>query len=57
MNVPILLYVTGSLIVLATLIPFIRNDYWVFRIFEYLRLQKWLITLFIIVAYALFTFL
>ncbi len=55
MIVPSLLYVAGSLIVLATLIPFIRNDYWIFRIFEYPRLQKWLINLLIIVIYALLT--
>jgi len=55
MIIPILLYVVGSLIVLATLIPFIRNDYWVFRVFDYPRIQKWIITLFIIVVYALVT--
>lgn len=55
MIVPILLYSLGGLIILATLIPFIRNDYWIFRIFEYPRLQKWFLTLFIVLAYVLLT--
>jgi len=55
MIVPILLYAVGGFIILATLIPFIRNDYWVFRIFEYPRLQKWAITVLIVSAYALIT--
>ncbi len=55
MIVPILLYTIGGFIILATLIPFIRNDYWVFRIFEYPRLQKWAITLLILSVYALLT--
>ncbi|WP_373512751.1 endonuclease/exonuclease/phosphatase family protein [Persicitalea sp.] len=49
------LYSTGSLIILATLIPFIRNDYWVFRIFEYPRAQKWTITAMILVAFVAMT--
>ncbi|MPR35842.1 endonuclease/exonuclease/phosphatase family protein [Salmonirosea aquatica] len=55
MIVPILLYSLGGFIILATLIPFIRNDYWIFRVFEYPRLQKWVITLLILSAYALLT--
>lgn len=55
MIVPILLYALGGFIILATLIPFIRNDYWIFRIFEYPRLQKWAITFFLLALYALLT--
>lgn len=36
----ILLEVSGSLIVLMSLISLIRSDYWTFRVFEYPRLQK-----------------
>lgn len=55
MLVPALLYATGGLIIVATLIPFIRNDYWVFRVFEYPRLQKWVLTFLILSPYALLT--
>ena len=55
MIVPVLLYSIGGFIILATLIPFIRNDYWIFRVFEYPRLQKWVITLLILSLYALLT--
>lgn len=30
----------SSVLLLATLIPFVKKEYWVFRIFEYPRLQK-----------------
>jgi endonuclease/exonuclease/phosphatase (EEP) superfamily protein YafD len=55
MIIPVLLYSFGGIIMVATLIPFIRSDYWIFRIFEYPRLQKWAITLLIVSAYALTT--
>lgn len=35
----VLICITSALL-LATLIPFIKNEYWIFRIFEYPRLQK-----------------
>lgn len=38
-----LILVSGIFILIATLVPFIRNDYWVFRVFEYPRLQKWVL--------------
>lgn len=50
-----LLYLAGGLIIAATLIPFIRNDYWIFRIFEYPRAQKWAITAIILVVFCLLT--
>ncbi len=55
MHLSYFLYFAGGLIILATLIPFIRNDYWVFRIFEYPRAQKWFLTAVILVAFATFT--
>jgi endonuclease/exonuclease/phosphatase (EEP) superfamily protein YafD len=36
----IALEIAGSLVVLMSLIPLIRSDYWTFRVFEYPRLQK-----------------
>lgn len=41
----------GFIITLFTIIPLVKNDYWVFRVFEYPRLQKLLINLAIIVVY------
>jgi endonuclease/exonuclease/phosphatase (EEP) superfamily protein YafD len=47
----VLLYTAGGFLLLASLIPFIRNDYWVFRIFEYPRLQKWILTLVVLLLF------
>lgn len=52
MYITYFLYLAGSLTILATLIPFIRNDYWVFRIFEYPRTQKWAITALVLAAFS-----
>ncbi len=46
-----ILYSVGGFVVVATFLPFIRSDYWIFRIFEYPRLQKWFITFGIIVLF------
>ena len=35
-----ILFYFSILLVLTTLIPFIRHDFWIFRVFEYPRLQK-----------------
>ncbi|MBS7566859.1 endonuclease/exonuclease/phosphatase family protein [Mucilaginibacter sp. Bleaf8] len=35
---------------LASLIPLIRNDYWIFRVFEYPRLQKLLLNIVLIIV-------
>jgi len=35
-----LLFYIGIFLILATAIPFIRHDFWIFRVFEYPRLQK-----------------
>jgi len=34
------LFYFSVFVVIATVIPFIRHDYWIFRVFEYPRLQK-----------------
>ena len=49
----ITLFILGYFIVTVSLIPLIRNDNWVFRVFEYPRSQKLLINL---VVLALFLF-
>ena len=38
------LYLLGSLFIIFTLIPFVRSDYWTFRVFEFPRAQKLVIT-------------
>ena len=46
----------GGLIVLFSVIPLIKNDYWAFRVFEYPRLQKLFLNLIILIVYtSLFT--
>jgi endonuclease/exonuclease/phosphatase (EEP) superfamily protein YafD len=41
----------GYLWILISLIPLVRNDNWVFRIFEYPRAQKLLINLIVLIAF------
>ena len=47
----ILTITLGCLLILVSLIPLVRNDNWVFRIFEYPRAQKLLINLLLIGAF------
>ncbi|RZJ79749.1 MAG: endonuclease [Flavobacterium sp.] len=42
--------------VLSTLIPFIRHDFWVFRVFEYPRLQKLVLNIVLIFIVGLLAF-
>ncbi|MCX2743898.1 endonuclease/exonuclease/phosphatase family protein [Mangrovivirga sp. M17] len=44
----IVIRVLAILMVFATILPLIRNDFWTFRVFEFPRLQKWVINLVII---------
>ncbi len=46
-----LLYFLSIFILSITAIPFIRNDYWIFRVFEYPRLQKLFINLAVLPAF------
>jgi endonuclease/exonuclease/phosphatase (EEP) superfamily protein YafD len=48
------LQIAGGLLVVFSLIPLIRHDYWTFRVFEYPRAQKFLLTLLVALAYAVF---
>ena len=51
----VLYYLIGFIIV-STLVPFIRNDYWIFRVFEYPRLQKFALNIVLLVAVLVFSF-
>lgn len=52
-NVKIVLFIVGYLFIIFSVIPLIRNDNWVFRIFEYPRFQKLIITVIVFVAFVL----
>lgn len=43
--IQVIIYVLGYFIITVSLVPLIRNDNWVFRIFEYPRAQKLVINL------------
>jgi endonuclease/exonuclease/phosphatase (EEP) superfamily protein YafD len=47
----LVLEITGGLIVLFSIIPLVRNDFWAFRVFEYPRLQKLFINACILIIY------
>lgn len=51
--ITIIVYVLGYFIVTVSLIPLIRNDNWVFRVFEYPRAQKLFINIFLLVVFVL----
>ncbi|MCF0041836.1 endonuclease/exonuclease/phosphatase family protein [Dyadobacter fanqingshengii] len=46
------LEIFGGIIVLFSVIPLIRHDFWAFRVFEYPRIQKLFLNLLIIILYA-----
>ncbi|MCE7066054.1 endonuclease/exonuclease/phosphatase family protein [Dyadobacter sp. CY326] len=48
------LEIFGGIVVLFSIIPLIRNDFWAFRVFEYPRLQKLLLNLLILILYVSF---
>ncbi|MCE7040527.1 endonuclease/exonuclease/phosphatase family protein [Dyadobacter sp. CY312] len=48
------LEITGGIIVLFSVIPLVKNDYWVFRVFEYPRLQKLFLNLVIFIVYTFY---
>lgn len=45
----IVVYILGYFIVAVSVVPLIRNDNWIFRIFEYPRAQKFAINIFLLV--------
>ncbi|WP_207425575.1 endonuclease/exonuclease/phosphatase family protein [Pedobacter sp. SYSU D00535] len=44
-TVKLILEILSCLVVLISVIPFIRSDYWAFRVFEYPRFQKFLLSI------------
>jgi len=52
---PLLLY-PGALVLLASLMPLVRHDFWIFRVFEYPRLQKLTINVLLVIALLIFQF-
>lgn len=51
MDVKTLLIIVGYLFAVFSLIPLIRNDNWIFRIFEYPRFQKLIVVIAVFVAF------
>lgn len=51
-----ILFYLSILVLFTTVIPFIRHDFWVFRVFEYPRLQKLVINILLILAVVCFSF-
>jgi endonuclease/exonuclease/phosphatase (EEP) superfamily protein YafD len=49
--VKIALFIVGYIFILFSLIPLVRNDNWIFRIFEYPRFQKLAITVVVLTAF------
>ena len=54
MDVKTALIIVGYLFVAFSLIPLIRNDNWIFRIFEYPRFQKLIIVVAVLVAFVFY---
>lgn len=44
----------AGLVIVATLLPFVRSDYWTFRVFEFPRVQKLFLALIIFLFYPFF---
>lgn len=45
------LLISGYALIFISLLPLIRNDYWIFRIFEYPRLQKLILNCIVLIAF------
>lgn len=48
--IKILIYILGGMLVIISLLPLIRHDYWTFRVFEFPRAQKWIINFILLLA-------
>lgn len=51
-----ILFYLSIFTILSTLIPFIRHDFWIFRVFEYPRLQKLVLNIVLIFSVGLLAF-
>jgi len=47
----IIIKITTVLVLLFSLIPMVKHDHWTFRVFEFPRVQKWVINLIIAIVY------
>ncbi len=56
MIIQTVLYVFSFLVLVAVVLPLIKSDYWVFRVFEYPRFQKLLLVLITLAAATFFNF-
>ncbi len=50
----IVIRIAAGLILLLSLVPLIRHDFWTFRVFEFPRAQKWVINALILAVYLSF---
>lgn len=50
-SLALFLQIFGGLLVVLSLIPLIRHDYWTFRVFEFPRAQKLVMTGIVLIAY------
>ncbi|MNK25651.1 hypothetical protein D3C87_439780 [compost metagenome] len=48
------LFYTSLVVILFTLIPLIRHDFWIFRVFEYPRLQKLVLNLVLLILHLVY---
>lgn len=51
-----ILFYFSIIVILSTIIPFIRHDFWIFRVFEYPRLQKLSLNILLIAIILYFSF-
>lgn len=45
------LLISGYALIFISLLPLVRNDYWIFRVFEYPRLQKLVLNCIVLIAF------
>ncbi|RZK24879.1 MAG: endonuclease/exonuclease/phosphatase family protein, partial [Flavobacterium sp.] len=51
-----LIYCLSVFTIISTIIPFIRHDYWIFRVFEYPRLQKLFLNVVLVILVFTYSF-
>ncbi|WP_242691532.1 endonuclease/exonuclease/phosphatase family protein [Desertivirga arenae] len=50
-SIKYILEILASLVLTMSLLPLVRNDYWAFRVFEYPRFQKLILTALLLIAF------
>ena len=56
MSIPAPIFYLSSFLIVSTFIPLIRHDFWIFRVFEYPRLQKLTLNLVLVLTILSFYF-